>query len=89
MSFDANFKAAFSLANKRIGVTELLVSIVGGFVGIFLVYNASHMLLGQTGAAWMWPQWVHLRYCYSAPPMRHLLNRGLCLQGTLFPRSLA
>ncbi|OYY74197.1 MAG: hypothetical protein B7Y40_05505 [Gammaproteobacteria bacterium 28-57-27] len=53
MSFDENFKAAFSLANKRIGVTELLVSIVGGFVGIFLVYNASHMLLGQTGAAWM------------------------------------
>ncbi|MDD2892394.1 MAG: HPP family protein [Halothiobacillaceae bacterium] len=53
MSFDPNFKAVFSLANKRIGVAELLVSIVGGFVGIFLVYHASHILLGQTGAAWM------------------------------------
>ena len=43
----------FGPATTHVGPTEQVVSTLGGFLGIYLVYLLSHALIGPEGAVWM------------------------------------
>lgn len=43
----------FGPATTHVGIAEQVVSTLGGFLGIYLVYLLSHALLGSEGAVWM------------------------------------